>query len=226
MVPYYDLVGDKTLTFGKFVFRVVMYRAYNAGGLIGYEMNGIAVLQEKPTRKVVTDGLCPAGSGYDMPTQSQGVFWTSLDTMSWETFRGMCDRSARSRGPLCTPPANKTDVYKEFAHCFANTPGYDAEAKARWAAAGRRFFNMLRKELGGKVSYNPAGIACSGDFSLRTDNLYVCINTDMSWGYYRAEVPIPGRKGNQKMGTNNPWRPPEDKEAFHALVERMRKVQP
>lgn len=45
--PFMGVTLDKTVEFeGHGKFRVIMYRAYNAHGLIGTENNGVAVLDE------------------------------------------------------------------------------------------------------------------------------------------------------------------------------------
>lgn len=217
-MQYHDHIFNVTRTFGKRTFRLVMYRAYNAMGLIGYENNGIAVLDED-RMAVVVDGITPAVSGYSMPTPQQTLAWQMLTTCSWSEFQEFCDNHKNSRGPLRAPRAKKApELFEEFAYCLANTPGYDDQAKARWAAVGCRFFARLQKELGGTVSYNPAGIACSGDFTLRSGTLFVCINADWgsrSQGYYRREV-------GSRYGVNNTWDAPRDEEEFQRLVRSMR----
>ena len=55
-VGQYTMVAkDQSLKFGNRSFRVLLYGAYNAMGLIGTEKNGIAVLDED-RRQVVLDG--------------------------------------------------------------------------------------------------------------------------------------------------------------------------
>jgi hypothetical protein len=72
---------------------------------------------------------------------------------------------------------------------FINNNGlytdYNEEYKSEFKKIGRKFCNLLVKELEldeHKISYNPAGIACSGDFSMfgrRQDRtFYLHFNAD------------------------------------------------
>ena len=51
-------------------FRLLLYGAYNACGLIGSEYNGVAVLDEY-ARNVVADNIAQESSGYFGPSVKQ-----------------------------------------------------------------------------------------------------------------------------------------------------------
>lgn len=99
-VSQFEMVsGDVTIHFvsKKRTFRILLYGAYNAMGLIGPEMNGIAVLDED-NKCVLTDGLAREESGYFGPSRSQIKYFNELVESDWETFRTTINNSERSRG--------------------------------------------------------------------------------------------------------------------------------
>lgn len=75
----------KTLANGE-KYRLVIYGAYNALGLIGTEKNGIAILDENK-QAVLCDGITSAASGYDTPTREQKISFDHWMMMTDETFR-------------------------------------------------------------------------------------------------------------------------------------------
>lgn len=78
IAPYMYVSADaiKELSDGR-KFRVIIYGAYNALGLIGTECNGIAILNEIE-RDVVADEVLKANSGYDTPTLLQKKAFNTL----------------------------------------------------------------------------------------------------------------------------------------------------
>lgn len=76
--PYVGVSRDevKTLTDGR-KFRLVLYGAYNAFGLVGSEYNGVVVLDED-NMKVVVDNIARTGSGWYGPTQEQTAVFEAL----------------------------------------------------------------------------------------------------------------------------------------------------
>ena len=56
--------------------------------------------------------------------------------------------------------------------------GYDDAAKSEFKKLSTKLLRELAKSVGGKVSYNAAGIACSGDASLHSEKLHVFFNAD------------------------------------------------
>lgn len=78
--PYVGVSRDevKTLEDGR-KFRIVLYGAYNAMGLIGSECNGIVILNEDDAN-VVCDEIGRTSTGYFGPTvDQQTVFNLTLE---------------------------------------------------------------------------------------------------------------------------------------------------
>lgn len=96
--PYMGVVKDETRQFKDGPkLRFIMYRAYNAMGLIGSECNGIVVLNEDKMN-VVADEIAKADSGYSMPTQVQLQVWEVFTkTGSWTAVRNLIASSRRCR---------------------------------------------------------------------------------------------------------------------------------
>lgn len=62
---YMDIAKEHERSFGTaMTIRIVLYGAYNAMGLIGPEVNGIAILQEHPRRCVLLDEHMRKGYGW------------------------------------------------------------------------------------------------------------------------------------------------------------------
>ena len=84
-------------TIGRTTYVVGIAGAYNAFGLIAPEHNGLFVLDETHKR-VLTDRICEAPSGYFGPTRAQ---WSALeDAMKAPAcaFLNLVEQSARYRG--------------------------------------------------------------------------------------------------------------------------------
>lgn len=95
--PFVGVTRDKTVDFGPGKkFRIVVYGAYNACGLIGPERNGIAILNED-RRDVVTSDIEPITTGYFGPSQRQIDAWEKICKMKWKTFRAFCNESPNAR---------------------------------------------------------------------------------------------------------------------------------
>lgn len=96
--PYMGIVKDVRRKFpnGR-TLRFLIYRAYNAMGLIGSECNGIVVLDEDKM-KVVADEICKTDSGYSVPTKRQLELFTALtETGTFEYVRSVIASSGRAR---------------------------------------------------------------------------------------------------------------------------------
>ena len=91
--PYVGVSKDTIRPDG---FRVLVYGAYNAMGLIGSEYNGIAVLDENK-KAVVTDNLGRETSGYCGPSVAQLEFFDQLVAMPTDEFKRQINMSARLR---------------------------------------------------------------------------------------------------------------------------------
>ncbi|WP_018234291.1 DUF7417 domain-containing protein [Thioalkalivibrio thiocyanodenitrificans] len=98
--PYAKVSADKQLSFdnGR-TFRIVLYGAYNARGLIGSEKNGIAVLDED-NLEVLADEIGREDSGYFGATRAQAQLFERLSAGSFETLRQVVNDSPRCRHPL------------------------------------------------------------------------------------------------------------------------------
>jgi len=84
---------------GKRVFRIIVYSAYNAFGLIGTEDNGVAILDED-YRRVLTDKIAPQLTGMFGPSGGQETIFTSLVVMPADLFREFVNTHPRSRYTL------------------------------------------------------------------------------------------------------------------------------
>jgi len=84
--PYMGVVEDSIKTFrdGR-NFRVLLYGAYNAMGLIGCEHNGIAILDED-NKRVVTDRIGGIDTGYFGPSQFQRDEFARVIALDDEAF--------------------------------------------------------------------------------------------------------------------------------------------
>jgi len=183
-VGQYAMVSmDKSLDFGGRKFRVVLYGAYNAMGLIGPEMNGIAVL-DHDRKHVVLDGHCPEDSGYHGPSEAQKAEWNRICVMSAEEFVGFCNSHQRSRDPISLESKVKRSPkfnVAGFIKVASSSVAYNHEAKSEFLRTGKQMAIRLAAGLGLNedqydVRVNKAGIAVSGDVVLHTDTHYVCLS--------------------------------------------------
>ncbi len=98
--PYMGVTVDKKIEFkiGRKTrrFRVLVYGAYNAFGLIGSEKNGIAILDENE-RAVLCDEIARESSGYFGPSKAQYQAAINILKMPWAEFRDLVNNSGRNR---------------------------------------------------------------------------------------------------------------------------------
>ena len=87
-----DLIVEK----GGRRFRIILYGAYNAFGLIGSECNGVAILDED-NKSVVCDAIAQADTGYFGPKQDQREAFKNLVNLDWEDFRAFINEHPRHR---------------------------------------------------------------------------------------------------------------------------------
>lgn len=102
--PYVDVTLDRTRQACGEEFRLLLYGAYDAMGLIGYECNGIAVLSNT-CRDVVCDEIAKVDSGWGGPTAPQVSMFDKLLSCSDSDFFETLSNSPRLRRPINTPPA-------------------------------------------------------------------------------------------------------------------------
>ncbi len=95
--PYMGIQADevKTLDDGR-RFRIILYGAYNAMGLIGSECNGIAILDEDQ-RLVLCDGIAQMDTGYFGASQGQRGVHDLLVGMNDSAFVAFVNTHPRSR---------------------------------------------------------------------------------------------------------------------------------
>jgi hypothetical protein len=106
--PYTGVSEDFVRTFrvsvngkpSKISFRILLYGAYNAMGLIGSECNGICILCEEP-KAVITDEVGRSASGYFGPSQEQLELVEKIKTMTWTQFRTFVNSCGRLRHKIC-----------------------------------------------------------------------------------------------------------------------------
>ena len=77
--------------------RLLVYGAYDAGGLIGSEFNGIAVLDERE-RRVLTDREAQEPSGYNGPSARQIRRFEELAAMPQARFAEWLKKHDNYRG--------------------------------------------------------------------------------------------------------------------------------
>lgn len=94
--PYIGISRDRIVKKGKTRFRILLYGAYNAFGLIGSECNGICILNEDD-KNVVTDGLLSVSSGYFGPAKIQLEFFDKLVKAPAREFREIVNASDNLR---------------------------------------------------------------------------------------------------------------------------------
>ena len=94
--PYVGVSRDQIVKKGKSKFRLILYGAYNALGLIGSEYNGICVLNEDEMN-VVTDNLLNVDSGYFGPAKIQIELFDKMVNMSNAVFRELVNSSDNLR---------------------------------------------------------------------------------------------------------------------------------
>lgn len=95
--PYMGVTRDKRITFknGR-NFRVIVYGAFNAFGLIGPEKNGVAVLDED-SKQVLCDEISLESSGYFGPSNNQLATFEELTESTWTAFKKRINGHKRAR---------------------------------------------------------------------------------------------------------------------------------
>lgn len=91
-----DRLTTKTLDGERRTFRIVVYGAYNAMGLIGSECNGVAILDED-RKQVLCDEIEITGTGYCGPSAEQLTKYGELYRMTGARFRAFVNSHKRSR---------------------------------------------------------------------------------------------------------------------------------
>lgn len=99
VAQFEGVTEDKTITLNGRKFRVLLYSALNANGLIGPEFNGIAVLDEDD-KKVIVDNIEKQDSGYFGPSEKQKAKFEEICQMKFKEFQELVNSSDRCREPI------------------------------------------------------------------------------------------------------------------------------
>ena len=94
--PYVGISRDQIVKKGKNRYRLLLYGAYNAFGLIGSEYNGICVLNEDD-KNVVADNILQVDSGYFGPAKIQLDLFDKLVKMPNKQFRELINAADNLR---------------------------------------------------------------------------------------------------------------------------------
>jgi hypothetical protein len=98
--PYVGVTRDRVIKFKagrkSRSFRVIIFGAYDAFGLIGPEFNGIAILDEDQ-RAVLCDRIACESSGYFGPSPAQLGEFDRLAGLDWPSFREFVNGHDRTR---------------------------------------------------------------------------------------------------------------------------------
>jgi hypothetical protein len=108
--PYTGISYDQTVTItrpangrkqkaSERTFRIAIYGAYNAMGLIGSECNGIVIL-DVDKMQVLTDEIGIISSGWFGPAKAQLELFNQLVAMPWEEFQVFVNAHPRTRYPI------------------------------------------------------------------------------------------------------------------------------
>lgn len=95
--PYVRVAFDQKRNCDERQFRIVVYGAYNAMGLIGSECNGIVILQETPTRQVVADEIACDPGANPASRKKQVKLAAELIAMDDQAFRDFVNSQSRLR---------------------------------------------------------------------------------------------------------------------------------
>ena len=187
-IGQYTMVSQsQVLKFGNRTFRVVLYGAYNAFGLIGPEKNGIAILDDD-RRAVVLDGHCPQDSGYYGPSDQQVEEFERILGLPAAEFVEFCDGHPMSRDKVDL--GSKVAKYPKFSinryfEVATASVAYNATAKSEFLRMSKQLAMRIAFGLGlnedqYEIRVNKAGIAVSGEVTLHTDTHYVQLSQTMT----------------------------------------------
>jgi len=96
--PYTGVSRDLQVEFvePRRKFRLILYGAFNAYGLIGSECNGILILDQDKMH-VLCDEIEREGTGYFGPSSKQVETFEKLASMGWDAFRSFVNGHPRKR---------------------------------------------------------------------------------------------------------------------------------
>lgn len=178
--PYTNVSYDTTIKFGYRHFKIILYGAYNALGLIGSEKNGIAILDET-LMQVVLDEHCCESSGYYGPSKEQVDEFNRIANLSESEFVEFVNSHPRTREPIeikiraKRKPKFEINNYIKLAK---QKVSYNSELKSEFLRQGEQLAYIVASKLGLNedqydIRVNKGGVAVSGEVTLHTDNIYV-----------------------------------------------------
>jgi len=193
--PYTYVTRDQTKEFPEvgLTFRVILYGAYNAFGLIGTECNGIAVL-DNTNMQVVLDEHCKGPAGFGKPTVRQAKEYEHIMTMGWDSFRAFINNARRVRwtyteeGRPLDPAAEQAkdelsrvrrekgvplwvSQYLNYQFSSGGHMGPDGEA---WIKECRKWLRSFLKEVGGTdLKFNKMHFEWSAFFKIGDQWFYM-----------------------------------------------------
>lgn len=94
--PFVGVSMDQIVKHGKRRFRIILCGGYSAFGLIGSEINNVAVLDED-SKCVLLDGECGISSGYYGASEEQHKRFKEVVEMKWPEFRKFVNGHPRKR---------------------------------------------------------------------------------------------------------------------------------
>ena len=119
---------------------------------------------------------------------------------------------------------NQLQRFAQLAHIC----GYNSELKAEYQRLGKKILKKIVDCLGLKrgeyrLSWNPGGIAVSGDHTLHTDKFYLALSDNCNMGsfYYRTCSSMRDYCGNQNIHISRDTFP----DKFSNLIESLRRLQ-
>jgi hypothetical protein len=209
--PYTYVSRDEVLEHAGRKFRIVLYGAYNAKGLIGSECNGICILDDD-LLNVVLDEHGKEETGYFGPSEQQLEEYERLLVLPTSAFVEFVNSHPRTRQPIELKIRAKRKPRwdaREYIKLATSKLSYKSHAKAEFLRQSEQLCHILAAKMGLNedqydVRTNPGGIAVSGDVVLHTDNLYVnlsqsALGPDQGFMYRKCQ----GRK--DFTGGPNRW---------------------
>ena len=181
--PLYNVVDGLYFTTGGHSFFACVHGGYNAMGLIGTEANGVALVSLTKKTLVFAEHM-RRGMGLDY-RKEKAAEARRIAEMTADELREFLDSNPRivRLNPLApphkTPPLSPT-LIKRFIQLVddPSSCSYNDVNKAFFHATGKRILRKLAKALKMApgtfdIRSNKAGVACSGEVTLHSDNWYI-----------------------------------------------------
>jgi hypothetical protein len=227
--PYTSIRAERTIELNGRKYRLAIYGAFNAMGLIGSECNGIVILDENK-RAVLLDEHAKNNSGYFGASQRQVEEFERICRMTPAEFEAFVNSHPRKRYDihLATKPPKKPNFsMKEFVKAAKVSVSYDADRKAAFLGGARLVARRIAKALKlpkgtYEIRTNPAGIAVSGDVTLHADGIYISLEQSCMGDHRFMFRACNGQR--DYGGGANQWMYWDELLDFDKAVERFRKT--